>query len=365
MYKPIYRMNEKCIEQEITCRFSVGGLINYFKLADRNIKLNVKLNDAGIAKLKTFFDYTGIGRKYIISKYGICDYNARQVLAFRNRTPLMLVMDSIVKFHAKRGSGRDKIIADVKFFLENVNVFSCMGSFDTMLPKRFSSDLFYMTGLIMGDGCIPMKFNKSGRQYEVFVEKANYPFIKGVVAPLFKSTFMLKNVKIRKQLTNIDKTRYRAYFMSRIVYETLNKIFGIPAGKKSHIIRFPPVMEEMPFEFRMALFSGLVDTDWGRIRWNRFGTHMSSECLSKDYLELFRELDIELNVKRYVQKGKFVSYQCFMKKGDEAKLLDALNQYYPLKNTRRIKTISCQDGGMVNAHALRSNDNRGRKVTMA
>jgi hypothetical protein len=207
-------MNITSVRREIISNYSIDGFINYFRIAREDFKLNVKLNTTGMSRMKSMTDSAGIDRSYIVKNYGICDYNARQVLAFRNRTPLLLVLDIIAKFHAKQDSDSGDIRKDVVFFLKNICVFSCRGSFDTELPKRFSVDLLYLTGLIMGDGSMALKYNRDGRQYEIYIEKANYPFIRGVVAPLFRDLFSIKNIKIRKNPVNRGSVRYRIFFKS-------------------------------------------------------------------------------------------------------------------------------------------------------
>lgn len=336
-------MNIKTVENVILGHYSVNGYINLFKLVDKEKKfmINTIINEKIRLKLKSLIDSTELKKLNIKKRYKISDYTIRYWFGLKNKVPLSLILDILTLWHSENKSSKKDIMKDVEFFLRNFKEFSCMGSFDTKLPKKFSKDLFYMVGLIMGDGSLPIKFSgNGGRQYEIYIEKANYPFIKGVVEPLLRRLFQIKNIKIIRELHNINKIRYRVFFKSRIVYEFLTKIFDIPAGKKSHVIRFPMALSELSIKEKMAFFAGLVDTDWGRIRWNRFGTHMSSRGLSDDYKMLFRKLGLELKIKKYIQKNKYISYQCYMNKGDELKLFDMLKHYYPLKNTKRIKTIS-------------------------
>ena len=333
------------IKNTILSQYSIDNYINLFKLIDKERKflINIILNDKLKSKLRDLINDIDSNTLNLGQKYNVSIYTVKRWLNLERVVPLSFVFDVLVQWHHNNKSGKEKIILDVKFFLENFEKFNCRGSFETKLPKKFSPDLFYLVGLILGDGSLAIKFNGDGdRQYEVYIEKVNYKFLRNEVYTLFKKFFQIENIKIIQQLHNINQIRYRVFFKSRIVYEFLIKVFDIPPGKKSHIITFPSVLNELSLKEKIALFAGLVDTDWGRIRWNRFGTHMSSKGLATDYKNLFDLLEIDLNIKRYVQKEKFVSYQCFMNKGEEYKLFNILNKYYPLKNPKRIKTITAR-----------------------
>ena len=116
----------------------------------------------------------------------------------------------------------------------------------------------------------------------------------------------------------------------------------IPNGKKSHKLRFPGALKEVNTTKKFALFSGLIDTDWGRILWKRFGTHMSSEKLALDYKKFLSEFGIKLKVKKYVQKNKFTSFQCSIRENDIKKFYNLINSYYPIKNPKRIEVLNAE-----------------------
>ncbi len=255
-----------------------------------------------------------------------------------NKIPLQLLQDTIILWHNKNKSNIMDFRNDVAFFLKNIEALNCRGSSLTKLPLRPTKDMLYLVGIIMGDGCLPERHNgDGGKQYEVYIEKANKNFIYFTVKPLIIRLFGIEP-KISRDYRR-QKVRYRCYFKSRIVYAFLRSLMDIPSGKKSNSVRFPNVMANLSLGFKIALLAGFIDTDWGRQRWIHFGTHMGSRKLAEDYKKLMKILGIEFDVKRYVQKGKFISYQCYVKKGYEKRLLNILNKCYPIRNQKRIRFL--------------------------
>src|SRR3989338_1524536 len=345
-------------EEAIDSSYYINGYFNLFKLTEESKIIQVFLNGKAKAKIAHYLDTLNLQELSLIEKFGVKNETVKYWVSNLDKLPLTVVRSLIVNWHLKYKSNEKDFLSDLVLFLDSFEHFTCRGSFKTKIPNKPSKDLFYLSGVIMGDGSLPIKHNGSrGKQYEIVVEKANKEFINKTVRSLFWEIFELKP-KLSKNHKH-NRVRYRCYVKSRIIYAFLKSLMDIPAGKKSSIIRFPTILENLPVEYKFALFAGLVDTDWGKQRWTRFGTHMASEPLSKDYQTFLRSFDLELHVKKYLQKNKFTSYQCYMNIGDEQKLFSLFNEHYPLRNPKRIKFLKAGVAELGKCASMSKSKNNG------
>lgn len=330
-------MGNMQVEEQIKNLYIIEGNINFFRmLKDPNNNFMIIPNDAIRNKVLGIVNDSGL--ETIVKNYNVSNDTIQAWFRRVDRLPLKVLFDLIIIYSSKYKKTNNETLSLVGFFLNNISEFSCQGSQKTYLPNKFSLDLLYLTGLIMGDGSLPITFNGDGkRQYSIYIEKANQKFIYCVIKKLFSDIFKI-TPKIHKSYER-KEIRYRCYIRSRVIYSFLNVLLDIPVGKKSHCITFPKFLKDIDIDYTFALFSGLVDTDWGRQRWNRFGTHMSSEFLAEDYRNFLALFGIKLFVKKYIQQGRFVSYQCYLYKGDEKKLFNILNEHYPIRNEKRINLL--------------------------
>ncbi len=211
------------------------------------------------------------------------------------------------------------------------------------IPDKLNPELLYFVGVIVGDGSIPVKHNGDGkRSFVITIEKANKEFIVSVLKPIAERLFGTE-WSITTRLREGRKQTWCLYLYSKIVYRFLVGTFNLPEGEKSRKVRMPLLLRKLTPQERIPFISGLMDTDWG-ILGNSFGTHCSSKMLLVDTRDALKELlGINPKIKRYFQ-GKFVSYQMRLNVAQKAKLFNALETYFPLRNHKRRLCFQCRGG---------------------
>ena len=210
-------------------------------------------------------------------------------------------------------------------------------------PNEINPELLYFVGVIVGDGSLPIKHNGDNkRSFVITIEKANEKFIVSVLKPLAERLFGVK-WSITTRLREGRKQTWCLYLYSKAVYRFLVEKFDFSEGKKSGRIRMPLLVRNLKPRQRIPFIAGVMDTDWG-VLGNGFGTHCSSRMLLVDVRDVLRNLlGINPKIKRYFQ-GKFVSYQMRLGVSQKAKLFNALETYFPLRNHKRRLCFQCRGG---------------------
>jgi len=254
--------------------------------------------------------------------------------------PLNDVINYLVKWSTHKSFNEVK--TEVVKIIDSIKSFKTFKKEEVRIPHKITSDLLYFIGVIVGDGTLPIKYNSERyRQYEIKIEKSNEFYLKQILKPLAENLFGIKWSFIFKKRRNRNKT-WMIIKKSKPIYRFLVKVFGLPEGKKSNIVRMPKLIRELKPEKRVPFIAGIMDTDWGIAGKNGFGTHCSSKKLLKDIRNTLYELiGIKFKIKRYVQKDKFVSYQMRTIKY-KGEIFNLLKKYYPLRNPKRIMIFEAE-----------------------
>lgn len=225
--------------------------------------------------------------------------------------------------------------------IESINTIRTFNGREIYLPKKLFPDLLYFLGVVAGDGSLPIKHNGEGqRNYVVSIEKANRYFILIILKPLAEGLFKIK-WSWRSVKRYNRKRKWILYLYSKPLYFYLTKIFDFPEGKKHHKIRMPELIRKLRPINRIPFIAGVMDTDWGRTGENKFGTHCASEKLLFDIRNTLKHfLSSKMKIKRYVQKGKYISYQMNIPKSHKPNLFKLLQTHFPLRNPKRIKLFA-------------------------
>ena len=225
-----------------------------------------------------------------------------------------------------------------------VDLISCAHCKRINLPNELTDELLYFVGVVVGDGSLPLKYDKRGyRKYVVVIEKANRRFIYNILKPLAEKLFERK-WSISKIIKEGHKIKYSFYLNSKPLYLYLTKFFDLPNGKKSQIVRMPKIIRKLSFQKQLPFIAGVIDTDWGISGDDKFGTHTASQNLVKDVNKTFKILlKRRWKIKKYVQKKKYVSYQLVISKADKMNLFKLFQTYFPLRNQRRIRALMPRD----------------------
>ncbi len=199
------------------------------------------------------------------------------------------------------------------------------------LPQRWSNDLAYLFGLLIGDGSMPKTKSKrpNGKyqeRYHIYFISASRDFIDSIYNPLFTSLFGLV------PWTEIRITKGVKLYISRIeskeVYEFLQKK-GFTIGRKARIATVP----KMPMKYHIYFLAGLFDTDGGK-KGSGFGLCTASEFLALFCMEQFKKHNIPFHSCPWKYRD-YIYQQVYTKKGDMWKVLKT----FPIKHLDKIAFI--------------------------
>ncbi len=189
----------------------------------------------------------------------------------------------------------------------NIKGFRAHGSpYTIKLPFEITKDLAYLTGALLGDGCIrsPVKRKKGGNYWKVDLT-CQYDYSK-IICNLIQAIFNYKPTITRDKR---KKNCWSVCIHSIVIFRFFNNVIGIPYGKKMGKTYWPKRFCESKETFRHFL-AGFTDTD-GCVSKN----YVAIVQKDKMFLDKLREtserlLDIEFNgpcVNRRIN-GKIVGW---------------------------------------------------------
>lgn len=117
------------------------------------------------------------------------------------------------------------------------------------LPKFYSSELAYITGVISGDGHVAKK-----GYIEITNESEDY--LKKIVAPIFQEIFQI--IPFFAQEGNC----FKFGVFSKPAHLFFNEVIGLPKGKKKGKLRVPDFIY-LNNNFKKEFLRGLFETDGG------------------------------------------------------------------------------------------------------
>jgi hypothetical protein len=162
----------------------------------------------------------------------------------------------------------------------------------TVKFPKWSNDLAYFCGLIIGDGSLPKSHSKrpNGKaqiRYEISFVSESLDFILTVYRPLFERLFGIKPYVVRWKGKG-KKEIFYCRVESINLYAFLTEKLGMISGRKARIAS--PI--SMPEKYKKFFLAGLLDTDGGK-KGSGFGFSSASENLSNFVMESFQNLGLE------------------------------------------------------------------------
>ena len=150
------------------------------------------------------------------------------------------------------------------------------------LPLTVTPELCFLAGIILGDGHL------AKTKFKITMEMTSkniHEIVRDTFSTAFKTEFIVK-IKNDKKINR--KQRWKIEFKSKVIWLLFNKIFEIPYGKKSDIIRVPKVVFHSNRKCMKHFILGLFLADGGRK-----GKYVSFTSASEKFIE---ELNLLLKI---------------------------------------------------------------------
>jgi hypothetical protein len=190
---------------------------------------------------------------------------------------------------------------DFNLIKANCNYFCTKNSSPARFPRKISPELAWLLAAILCDG--HLRANKEGVVFEVANFVLAEKFSK-IFCCLFECKWKMPS-KIKRVGRN-DTFSLEIYDYAAMLF--LNKIFGIPFGKKSSIIRVPNLIFDSTPIIKKAFLKGVFDTDGGR-RGHGLGLTSLSEKFVEDVNLLLNEFGIQSHKEEWINRK--YSKKCF------------------------------------------------------
>ncbi|MBU3896945.1 MAG: hypothetical protein KJ697_03365 [Nanoarchaeota archaeon] len=151
---------------------------------------------------------------------------------------------------------KNKIIESA--FKEN-EYFSVAKGKIVKLPKEITEELSYIIGYIIGDGCLvdiwKPKMRTGNFKYMIEIASDTVKF-----ANKFNK-FINNQFDLKANIYKTNSKCFEIYIQSKVLFIFLNKICGIPMGKKKGQLKIPDIIYNGSKEIKNAFIAGFFDAD--------------------------------------------------------------------------------------------------------
>ena len=163
------------------------------------------------------------------------------------------------------------------------------------IPKELDENLAIFVGMILGDGHLDK--NKK----RISLDSTDLRLIRAFKA-LIEINFDFK-IKIKKYQDKRPnrKLRYYTYTDNSAIYTLLNKVYNVPASKKSAIISVPEKIKKSGKNIKIAFLMGVFVTDGGK-RHRSFGLSSKSKLFRDGLINILNELNIKTHKDEWINK---------------------------------------------------------------
>jgi len=225
---------------------------------------------------------------------------------------------------------------ETKEIAKNLKYVSSTTGSTVKIPNKISPDIIYLSGLILGDGCLPIiKRRTKNFEYKVIYYSGKEIFVTEKIIPLMKKVF-----KIEKILFGFRHQAWELTIKNKAIFRFFTQIMGLPSGKKSIKAHIPETIKKLKPNEAVPFLAGLIDSDLGK-HGNSIGCTFRSQRLVNDLVEMLAKLNIESkNSGTYLIKEKYPQTDFKIKKNQIKRLKYVLDNNYLPKNPDRIKAIN-------------------------
>ena len=183
--------------------------------------------------------------------------------------------------------------------------------------------LALLLGMLCGDGCLT-EVTKSFRGYKNYVTAFcnSNEEIMILFNKLFLEVFEVK-VNHYPRIRENRKVIYEFRNYSKEIFDKISTL-GFPVGLKKFKLRVPEIIWKGNKQEKLLFLKGLTITDGSIRKQGNILFHMTSKLFLEDVSDLIYELfGLRKNIKEYVQKEKYYSYQLLIDKKQAQQVLNS------------------------------------------
>ncbi len=205
-----------------------------------------------------------------------------------------------------------------------------------IIKLKKTNKLALLLGLFIGDGCLPVSHNGDGnRIYPIRFYNTNKVYVK-LFSDLFFDLFQIKGT-VRGRIRENKKILWEFEKYSVYLYKLINSELEVPSGKKASQVWIPSFIRNGTLKIKKSFFLGLFISDGGLKKDGSIIFHSASQRLMFDLRKLIHSIwGFERDVKSYLQKDKYLSYQLTLKKEQ----VSIITKQMPLSHNSVLRRLS-------------------------
>ncbi|MAG79176.1 hypothetical protein CMI40_02260 [Candidatus Pacearchaeota archaeon] len=177
-------------------------------------------------------------------------------------------------------------------------------------------------GMLCGDGCLTINTKSKGgyKTYAICFSNSNRDLMINF-QDLFLKVFEVKG----NHYTEFRESRKVTYSFRSYSREVFDRIvsLGFPIGLKKYKLRIPQIILNLSREEKILFLKGFIITDGSIRAQGNVLFHVATKKFLEDISNLIYELfNLRKPIKKYVQKGKYLSYQLLLNKKEAQEILN-------------------------------------------
>jgi len=228
---------------------------------------------------------------------------------------------------------------EVQQIIEKIRYVSSTTREIVRIPNSLTPDILYLSGLILGDGSLPIQKgnHEDNREYCLSITSKDRIFLENEIKPLIEKTFEIQCSNARYY--NHGGPTWTLAKANKTIYRFFTEVVGIPNGNKSKKGKIPQIIKELNPRETIPFLAGLIDSDIGK-HGHGMGCTFKSKELVNDLIEHLEKLDIcAKHYGSHFKNNKYIQHDFTIPKSQIKRLKGHLYKSYLPKRKDRLELV--------------------------
>ncbi len=228
---------------------------------------------------------------------------------------------------------------EVQEIMEKVEYVSSTAGEVVRIPNKLTPDILYLTGLILGDGCLPIsrRYGVNNLYYQAVITSKDKEFLAKKIAPIFKEVFEVNYISIKYYFHRGHS--WNLIKRNKAIYRFFTRMIGLQRGNKSAKGEIPPIIKKMNPKESAPFIAGLVDSDIGKHASGMGSTFKSKKLVDDLIFFLNKSGIIAKHYGSHYKNNKYLQHDFTIPKSQIIKLKGLLEANYLPKRKERLETL--------------------------